>query len=220
MMAPVLGALGLVALAPKPASGQFEAVSAVAACPVVDIAYSFTASLRITETALAAGDGVHSIGPGTLVLRFDRAKARVQLVTFDLKEHFAVSPKAVLWNGTVVTDAEMRATPDGSGAIAAGTFSDGTLRWAGPLHGYRTEGSLVCDGSLCGKFGAPPPGRSDIHSPPTVVHFQPLRFAEGGAAFQMPYALVSQSDSPRQKTYLSISGREANRSCLQAAAAH
>jgi hypothetical protein len=208
-------ALGLVALPAEPASGQFEAVAAVAACPAWDVTYAVSARLRITDTPMAAGDGEHPIGPGTFVVQVDRAQSRVQVVSLELKERFTVHPKALLWNATVVTDANARATADASGFAGMGTFANGTLRWAGPIHGYRTDGSLVCEGSLCGKFGAPPAGRSELHWPPSSVPFQPLRFGENGATFQMPYSLVAQSDSPKQKTYLSIAGREIHRTCIR-----
>ena len=143
-----VAALGC-ALTPKPASGEFAAVAAATPprCSVYDATYKVDASLRITETPMGAGDGVHSIGPGTLVLRIDERKSHAELIAFDLKEHFAISPQAVLWSATVVTDASMHTRPDGGGAAAAGTLANGTLRWVGPVRGYRTDGALQCDGS-------------------------------------------------------------------------
>lgn len=163
---------------------------------------------------MGAGDGIHTIGPGSMVLHVDD-HGRATLTGFELREYFSVSPRALVWNATVVTDATMRATPDALGVAGGGTLTNDALWWEGPIQGYRADGVLICDGSLCGKFGAPPAGRSEMHLPPAAVHFQPLRFADGGATFQMPYTLVSHSESPRERTYLALAGREANRSCLQ-----
>lgn len=201
-----------VTLPARPASGRLDEVTGSEHCSAWDVTYSVTAILKITETPLGAGDGVHAVGPGTLVLRLDE-HARATLIAFELREYFAISPKAVLWNATVVMDATMRATPDASGAAGGGVLANDVLRWAGPIQGYRSDGALTCDGSLCGKFGAPPAGRTELHWPPTPVRFQPLQFAQGGATFEMPYALVSYSESPRQRTYMALVGREAHRTC-------
>ena len=204
-----------VTLPARPASGQLAEITAAEPCTAWDITYSITATLRITETPMGAGDGVHTVGPGALVLRLDD-RARATLMAFELREFFAVSPRAVVWNATVVTDVTMRATPDSSGVAGGGVLANDVLRWAGPIRGYRSDGALTCDGSLCGKFGAPPPGRTELHWPPAPVRFQPLQFDEGGATFRMPYTLVSHTESPRQRTYLALAGREAHRTCAAA----
>jgi hypothetical protein len=193
---------------------SFAVISNTEPCTVWEVTYSINATLRVTETLMGAGDGIHTIGPGSMVLRLDD-HGRATLTAFELREYFAISPKALVWNATVVTDATLRATPDASGVAGGGTLANDALWWEGPIQGYRADGVLICDGSLCGKFGAPPAGRSEMHLPPAPVHFQPLRFTDGGATFQMPYSLVSHSESPRERTYLALAGREANRTCAQ-----
>jgi hypothetical protein len=169
---------------------------------------------------MAAGDGVHPVGPGALVIRFDdhdgAPLGRARVLSFELAEHFTIHPHAVLWNANVVTDASARATPDASGSSAHGTLSGDVLRWDGPVRGYRTDGALTCDGSLCGRFGAPPPGRTPLHMASGAVQLEPLRFGRGAATFEMAYSLVSESESPHQRTFLAMKGREAKRACVAA----
>jgi hypothetical protein len=207
-----IAVVALIAATPRAASGQFEAVAAATPCARWDVTYTITGNLRITGTPMGAGDGVHSVGPGALVLRLDTLSGRARLVAFDLRERFAVTPSAIMWNATVLTDAAVRIAPDASGDAGSGRLLDGVLRWSGPVRGYRTDGALICNGNLCGKFGAPPPGRSDLHTPPVAVRFQPLLF-EGDDTFQMGYALVSESQSPPQKTYLAMAGRRTHQAC-------
>ncbi|HXX70045.1 MAG TPA: hypothetical protein VEK07_22890 [Polyangiaceae bacterium] len=212
----ILAGVLLIAAFPTAASGQLEAVTAATPpCARLEVTYAITGNLRITGTPLGAGDGTHSVGPGALVLRVDTRSGRAQLVAFDLQERFAVTPSAVMWNATVLTDAAARVAPDSSGEAGSGRLLDGVLRWSGPIRGYHTDGALICNGTLCGKFGAPPPGRSDIHTPAVTVRFQPLRFERGSDTFQMAYALVSESMSPPQKTYLAMAGRRTRQACLQ-----
>jgi hypothetical protein len=227
----IAATLGVAAFAPYDAAGQelettIEAPSetasvtaAAAPCSAWDVTYSLSGTLRISDTPMAAGDGVHAVGPGALVIRFDdRAGApsgHARVLSFELAEHFAVHPQAVLWNARVTTDASARAAVDGGRPTAEGMLAGDVLRWDGPVRGYRTDGALTCDGSLCGRFGAPPPGRSPLHFASGDVHFQPLRFARGAASFEMPYALVAESESPKQRTFLAMAGREVHRVCAQ-----
>jgi hypothetical protein len=191
-----------------------------APCAAWDVTYALSGTLRISDTPMAAGDGVHPVGPGALVIRFDdrggAPAGRARVLSFDLTEHFSIHPQAVLWNAHVVTDAHARFASDGAGPSALGTLAGDTLRWESPVRGYRTDGALTCDGSLCGRFGAPPPGRTPLHVASGTVQFQPLRFARGASSFEMPYALVAESESPKQRTFLSMAGREVRRTCVTA----
>jgi hypothetical protein len=205
--------------ADQPAEGdQPASVASARTCAGWDVTYALSGMLRISDTPMAAGDGTHAVGPGALVIRFDdRAGApagRARMMSFELTEHFAVHPQAVLWNARLVTDARARAIADDAGPIALGTLVGDTLRWESPIRGFRTDGSLTCDGSLCGRFGAPPSGRSPLHVASGAVRFQPLHFGHGGATFEMPYALVSESESPKQRTFLAMAGREVHRACV------
>jgi hypothetical protein len=151
-----------------------------------------------------------------LLLREDTQAGRATLVRFDLPEHFAIRPNAVLWRATLVTDTAAHATPDANGVAASGRwFGPGVLQWDAPLRNYRSDGALTCEGSLCGKFGAPPPGRSELHEA-RPVQLQPFHFDREGQTFQMGFALVSSSDAPRQRTYLALAGRRTASTCLPA----
>lgn len=211
--------VALIAASPGPASGQDAPAQVpagqLAPCARWDVTYAITGNLRITGTPLGAGDGTHSVGPGALVLRVDARSGHAQLVAFDLHERFTINPSAVMWNATVLTDAAVRVASDASGEAGSGRLLDGVLRWSGPIRGYRTDGAVVCNGNLCGKFGAPPPGRSDLHTPAVTVRFQPLRFEGDSETFQMAYALVSESESPPQKTYLAMAGRRTRQACAR-----
>ncbi|MCL2449248.1 MAG: hypothetical protein FWD17_09895, partial [Polyangiaceae bacterium] len=141
---------------PEPPPAPDPAVSPGAApCVAWDVTYALSGMIRISDTPMAAGDGTHSVGPGELVLRFDdRGGApggKARATSFDLTEHFAVHPQAVLWNARLVTDAHARAAADGAGPAAVGMLVGDTLRWESPIRGYRTDGALTCDGSLCGR---------------------------------------------------------------------
>jgi hypothetical protein len=227
----VAATLGVASITPQNAVGQTlekaitpadqtASVTPAAACNAWDVTYALSGTLRISDTPMAAGDGVHPVGPGALVIRFDdRAgspSGRARVLSFELAEHFAVHPQAVIWNARIVTDASARTASD-SGGAAEGTLAGGVLHWNGPVRGYRTDGALTCDGSLCGRLGAPPPGRSPLHVDSGAVQFQPLRFAQGAGSFEMPYALVAQSESPKQRTFLAMAGREVHRTCVSPA---
>lgn len=83
-----------------------------------------------------------------------------------------------------------------------------------PSIGRGSRGAFAADGSLCGKFGAPASGRTEVHNLTPLVQLQPLRFDADRATFQMDYALVSGSSSPRQKTYVALAGRRTDCICL------
>ena len=93
-----------------------------------------------------------------------------------------------------------------------------SLRWEGRANGVRTDGTLVCEGFMCGKFGAPPSGTSEVHDGPTSIELKPFQFSPDMKTFTMPFALLSKSDSPKQRTLVSIAGREVQRACVLASA--
>jgi hypothetical protein len=213
----VLVGLATVGLAPRPAAAQLSSTDAAPGCIQRLSQYQINGTLRITDTAMGAGDGTFPVGPGTLVLRVDTQAARTTLVRFDLQERFAIRPNAVMWHATLLTDTAARAVPDATGAAASGRWlRDGVLRWDTPLHNYRSDGALTCSGSLCGKFGAPPPGRSELHQASTTIRLEPFRFDRTGQTFQMDFVLVSSSEAPRQRTYLAVAGRRVASTCLPA----
>jgi hypothetical protein len=142
------------------------------------------------------------------------------MVAYDMRERFVITSKTLLWTTQVTTDTKTRGTPDTCGVAAEGQLTGNVLGWSGPVRGYRTDGTLTCDGSLCGKFGAPPPGQSDLHIGPGPVQFRPFVFAKDMKTFTMQETLVATTDMPKQKAHLVLAGREARRSCAPAKACH
>jgi hypothetical protein len=184
-------------------------------CVAMDVEYALSGTLAIRDTRLGAGDGDHNVGPGTLVLRFDGAQpgpGPVKLVSYAMKSTFTVEAKALVWNTKVTTDTQT--TASGSCSAAEGTLAKTRLSWASKVRNYKTEGTLTCDGSMCGKFGAPPQGKSDYKPPTTDVTFASFDMSPDFKTFTMAASQVSKSESPAQTTYLTIAGRETKRTCL------
>jgi hypothetical protein len=191
-----------------------------AGCGAWDATYTLSGTLRIAGTPMGAGDGVHAVGPGTMVLRFDdedgQKPGHVELRSFEILQHFSLQPKSFIMSADIVTHAMARAGAGADGVVAAGTLAGDALRWDTAMRGYHTDGTLSCDGSLCGNFGAPPAGKSPLHSAPRAVQLQPFRFKGSGLTVQMPQALVSQDTSPPQKGYLALSGKAKSWVCVRA----
>ena len=187
-------------------------------CRVTDVVYDLNANLRITDTTMGAGDGTYTVGPGRVVLRFDYRSGRpqVRFLAYDLRQSFTVVARALLWTTRVTTDVKMHAAS--GAALAEGTLEGHTVQWSGRANGVRSDGTLTCDGSMCGKFGAPPSGPSEVHIGPTTVELKPFQFDRDMKSFTMAFAIISESSSPKQRTWMSIAGREVKRACVTEAA--
>lgn len=189
-------------------------------CEATDVEYATSGRLRVQGTLFGAGDGTFSIGPGTVVLRFATprrhsdpkpaaAEARsVQLRTYTMKQRVVVVSTALFWTTTVTSDTDTRMT-----AAAEGVLTDHTLRWLGRAAAMRSDGVISCDGSLCGAFGAPPRGTSPLHLGPNPISLEPFEFGADLTTFTMRYAFVSETDSPKQRSYVALAGREIRRTC-------
>lgn len=190
-------------------------------CDAWDVTYSVSGNLRLSETPMGAGDGTYPVGPGEIVLRRSAGTSRVTMVSFELPQRFGINVKKVFWSGTVNTNATARATaPGGTGEcshVAEGTMQGGTVTWATPVTGFRTDGVVDCRGSACGQFGAPVKGTSGLHIPPHEVQFQPFEFGPDGQTFTMAATFVSKTDAPRQTAHLALAGREMRRVCAPVA---
>jgi hypothetical protein len=182
-------------------------------CHAWQVEYSIAGNLQVSDTLMRAGDGTYPVGPGRMVLRFDRAGGPVALLSYELPERFGIEVRKVFWTTRVNTDAVGRITPGACGRAASGTLQGSTLVWSSRVDGLRTDGTLECKGSMCGKFGAPAPGTSPLHVGPSSVAFQPFEFGRDGKTFTMASTLVSRSEVPKQTAHLSLSGREVRRSC-------
>jgi hypothetical protein len=209
-------ALGALVLAPHESEAQPSSQS----CTAWDVDYVLAAKLQLTDTPLGQGDGSYDIGPGSVKLRFDDRDGSpggaVRMLSYNMKEFFVIKSKALFWTTTVTTDTQTRATPASCGYAAEGALADSKIKWSTKVNGYRTDGTLTCEGSLCGKFGAPPPGKSELHIGPNQVAFNPFVFTPDMKTLTMARTWVSKTDSPKQTAYIALSGRETRRTCVQA----
>lgn len=210
----MLGGLALLTLGPTDATAD----DPPAACAAWDVEYNLSARLELDDTPMGEGDGVYPIGPGHVVLRFEdkdgQPGGNVNMLSYAMREHFVIKSKTLFWTTTVTTDSRTRVTPDVCSSAAEGTFADHTLVWKTPVRGYRTDGTLECDGSLCGKFGAPPPGKTELHIGPGPVAFSRFEFAPDRATFTMAKTQVSKTEMPKQTGFVALAGREAKRTCV------
>ena len=192
-------------------------------CDAWDVEYTLAARLQLTDTPMGAGNGIYTIGPGTAVLRFTNVNGMpspggaVGLRHYAMRERFRIDSSALFWKAHVVTDTRTTTAPDACGDVAKGRLEGASVRWLTGLTGYRTDGTLTCDGSLCGSFGAPPAGTSELHIAPHPVPFSALRFSADMKTFSMPSTFVAKTDSPKQTAFLALSGREARRTCVRVA---
>lgn len=221
-----IGAAVVHALASRPASAQASPPSpspsqsaSSSACEAWDVDYALAANLQLTDTPLGQGDGVYPIGPGTLVLRYDDVDGRpgghVKMISYEVRQSFQVVAKTLFGATTVDTDVTTHEKADPCGAPAEGRLDASAIVWRVPVKGFRTDGFLTCGGTFCGKFGAPPPGRSAMSSGPEQVHFKPFILSDDRKTFTMTYTFVSKTESPKQTAHLSLAGRETARVCVQ-----
>jgi hypothetical protein len=213
-----IAALLLVALTP---GNRAAGAAQVADCAEADIEYAVSASLRIAGTTMGAGDGVHAVGPGRIVLRLKPASAldpgpavSVKMTLFELRQRFLVVAKVGLWSTRVLTDIETRASVDSRGVAAEGSLSRRSLQWVSVTGGFRDDGALTCDGFFCGKFGAPPSGQSEYHMDPPTMALSPFEFSADMKTFSMPSTLATKTAEPQQETYVALAGREVRRTCV------
>ncbi|MBK8995728.1 MAG: hypothetical protein IPM35_08270 [Myxococcales bacterium] len=187
-------------------------------CGSWEIEYALRANLKLTDTPLGQGDGVVQIGPGRVVLRFeDRGGSpggAVQMRRYEMRDHFTVKTRTLFWNTVVENDTKTRATPDDKGVAASGVMNKQELVWSTPVRGYRVDGKITCTGSLCGKFGAPPAGTTEIHIGPNPVQFSSFGFGPDLKRLTMPYTFVTKTKMPKQTSYVELKGNEVRRTCL------
>ena len=195
-----------------------DTASPTATCAARDVEYVLAANLTLKDTPMGEGDGTYTIGPGKAVLRFatpEGDRTGVKMLSYSMREQFIIKSKTLLWTTTVTTDTKTAAIPDACGSASEGTLADHSLRWTTPVSGYHTDGSLTCEGSLCGKFGAPPQGTTALHIPPHPVQFNPFQLSADGKTFTMASTFVTKTDMPKQTGYVTLSGREVKRTCVE-----
>ena len=215
-IASVLGPLAVVGLIVAP---THRAVAEEAAPCEWEVEYGLSANLKLTETPMGEGDGVYNIGPGKAVLRYENKGGQpggnVKMLQYQMREFFTIKSKTLFWTTTVITDTNTAATPNACSIAAEGALdASRQVVWRTPVRGYRTDGTLTCQGSLCGKFGAPPPGQSPLHIGPNPVGFKPFVFSADMKTFTMATTHVSKTDMPKQSGEIALAGREMRRACV------
>jgi hypothetical protein len=184
-------------------------------CPAYDDEYNVVETVWVQDTLLGAANGVYPLGSGTMRLRFQQevGEQAVKLMSYEISSRLTVRARVPIFSTTVVTESRASAGVNSCEGSADGTLRDGRLTWNTPIAGYHSEGTIDCSGLMCGRFGAPPRGRSPIPDTSASQRFGTFTFSADGATFTMPYVLVSRSTTPRQSTYMAMSGRRVTRLC-------
>lgn len=177
-----------------------------------EVEYNLSASLKLTETPMGEGNGVYAIGPGEVVLRYENSD--VKMLSYAMRESFTVKAKTLVWTTTVITDTNTFATPNACSIAAEGALDGHVVRWRTPVRLLHTDGTLTCNGSLCGKFGAPPAGKMALHIGPLPVRFSPFEFAPDMKTFTMATTPISKTTMPKQTGEIALAGREVRRVCV------
>ncbi|HEX4513866.1 MAG TPA: hypothetical protein VH054_10030 [Polyangiaceae bacterium] len=187
-------------------------------CNTWEVEYTLAAQVELSDTAMGAGDGVHAIGPGALVLHFDNVHGapggNAKLMTYDMTDQFTVNAKVVGIGTSVVNDTHTKTTPNICGVAAQGMLDGRVLRWGTLWNGIHTDGHLTCSGSMCGRMGAPPAGQSEVHTPAHPAVFKPFEYAPDLKTFHMDYSVTAKSTNPSQTSKITFNGRESKRSCI------
>ncbi len=202
---PQLAMGGLVALLSASAAND-----ATTRCAANDVEYTLAGKLELSDTPFGAGNGVYTIGPGKMVLRYEGSN--VKMLSYTMHSAFTVRTKVLFVSTTITSVTDSKATPNSCGIAAEGTLEGRTIHWRTPVSGYRTDGTVTCSG-FCGQFGAPPSGRSPIHIGPAPQRFSDFRLGEDGKTFTMPKTAGAKTESPKQTSAVTTAGREIRRTC-------
>jgi hypothetical protein len=215
----LFAALPFFALVAPPTT-NVQAEPAACASWVVEYVLSPGSQLKIEGTPFGAGNGTFNIGPGRLKLRLSSRhgkpalKGKVEVVSYTMRAHVPVTTKVLGMRTTVTSDTATHVEKDRCGRVAKGLFKGTQLLWTTPFRRYRTDGTITCRGPLCGRFGAPPEGRSEVHIPPRPVRLMPLTFKAGDPKhFTSTFYLMDKTKSPPSKNYMRLVGHEVARSC-------
>ncbi len=215
-LAIVLLAVALTGSADEPAAHADEAPT----CDAVEVDYALSANLELSDTPMGQGDSTHRIGPGVATLRYRTDAPQgtpVQLVHYRTTERFTLTSRTLFFRTRVTTDTHTSTGTDGCGVVASGVLSDRSLVWSTNMRAVRTDGTLHCDGSLCGMLGAPPRGSSAVHVAPHDVRLNAWVFSPDRKTFTMGKTWVAHTDAPQQTSHIALAGRELRRRCVNVA---
>ncbi|MGZ3418801.1 MAG: hypothetical protein ACXVEE_13095 [Polyangiales bacterium] len=191
-----------------------SARSADSNCDAFEVEYALEANLLLTDTPLGEGNGLHRIGPGKAVVRYERG-GRVTVRSCEMRMRFTMHAKTLVWKTTIVTDAMAKWSPDACGVVADGRREGNQVVWTGDARGFRTDGTLDCSGAFCGKFGAPPVGKSELHMTPTPKQLRAFEITPDLGTIKMPYTRIAKTESPQQTSIVAMFGREVRRTCVK-----
>jgi hypothetical protein len=207
--------------ATQPASWPATQPASQPACNswIVDYDVMPGTALKLADTPYGAGDGTYAIGPGTVRVRFaDRggapAAGDAALLDLQLTTKFVVNTTALGFKMRISTDGIVGFTPDECGVVARGTLEGDHVTFVERARGYRSVGTLHCTGALCGKFGSPPAGRSQMARTPRPVKLRPLQLRDGVSRMSIGFFEVERQRKPSQTVLLRVEARETGRRCV------
>lgn len=175
--------------------------------------YFIDASLMdFTITCQTPYDADPNMGPGSITLRFPDdggapGEGPVSIVEYSLVQNFVTGVPNV---ASVTTDLATTAGPEDCG-VTQGTLSGTTLAFSpAEMNPYCRDGSVSCQGGLCGTSGSPPANdpfvfANDCSEPFPLNDFE---FTNGVADFTMAGVVVS-SDA-NQTTTMTFVGTQSD----------
>lgn len=91
-------------------------------CDAIEVEYALAANLQLTDTPLGIGDGIHPVGPGAVVLRFENQSgvpaSAVEMLAYRMHEQFVIHSKALLWKSDFTSITDTGVTPDACAVVA------------------------------------------------------------------------------------------------------
>jgi len=182
-------------------------------CTTWESEYALVGTVHLTDTPFGKGNGAHKVGPGRIVLRF-QPEGRVSILSYSMRQAFSIDVTA--FGATVKVDVVTmtRAAPDACGIAGEGLVKDEKVEWTTNVRELRTDGTLTCSGRFCGRYGVPEPGPRPIQIGPNDTRVRPFEFTEGWKTFIMPFTLATKTESPKQTSFLALTGREVRRTCV------
>jgi len=196
-----------------------------AGCQVWAITYDLTGSeFEISNTPLGAGDQVNTlmepydqddhVGPGQFELHFEDVDGApgglATMVSYTMNVNFVVDGAT-----TVTTNIMGAAGPEECG-VTQGLLNGTTIAWAPPqIVDYTTEGTVLCEGGLCGAGGLPN-GKAVDMGGTTNQPINNFEFEDDLSGFTME-EIVTDMDSNSTQSWMYV-GSEVSRELVDAPA--
>ena len=198
-------------------------------CMAWEIVYDLTGSeFEITDTPFnGAGDkivpletpydGADTIGPGELTLMISDNNGAPGDGTAFLVDYAVTMNFQTGSGGTALVTQTLEITTANECGSAVGSLSGTALSWSpNALNDYHTEGTLNCQGTFCGSFGAPPAGDTPVNQTTNIDPFSAFTFSNDLMGFTAP-DFTTSSDS-NATTLMDLVGTETSRQLVAAPA--